>query len=146
MEHPGCGSNVGLKSVRVFSNRIFLRGVMARQRGVDVKKHPVYLQFSKTSNLLYSNFAFCISLSGFIWLNYLLKMSIYYEFVFPQTFVLKEMLPFLSYVFLMYSCNSLHRLRFTCNSSTRSFKKNISFHPAFLTSFLRLEFRVWKYF
>ena len=47
MEHPGCGSNVGLKSVRVFSNRIFLRGVMARQRGVDVKKHPVYLQFSK---------------------------------------------------------------------------------------------------
>ena len=60
MEHPGCGSNVGLKSVRVFSNRIFLRGVMARQRGVDVKKHPVYLQFSKKSNLLYSNFAFCI--------------------------------------------------------------------------------------
>ena len=48
MKLPDCASNVDVKNVRVCPNRIILRGVMARQRGAEIKKHPVHLNKSET--------------------------------------------------------------------------------------------------
>ena len=41
MKIPDCASNVDVKNVRVYPNRIILEGVMVRQRGAEIKKHPV---------------------------------------------------------------------------------------------------------
>ena len=38
MNLPDCASNVDVKNVRVCPNRRSLRGVIARQRGANVKK------------------------------------------------------------------------------------------------------------